>query len=87
MIDDWAGEGYGRRLVNRVGYWNAYDRHTDDILDDALSGGYDSIVFGDFIVVFEGVKIDILDVEESGLSSKKNKCRKFLQKKIFGRDF
>jgi len=65
MIDDWAGEGYGRRLVNRVGYWNAYDRHTDDILDDALSGGYDSIVFGDFIVVFEGVKIDILDVEES----------------------
>jgi len=65
MINSFRGEGYGENLVKRVGNWNAYDSETEEILKDALGGGYDSIVFGDFIVVFDGSQVEILDVDIS----------------------
>ena len=65
MINSFRGEGYGENLVKRVGNWNAYDSETEEILKDALGGGYDSIVFGDFIVVFDGGQVEILDVDVS----------------------
>lgn len=66
MINNLYGDGHGEKMVKRIGYWNTYDRETDEILNDALVRGCDSIVFGDFIVVFEGARVEILDVEEFG---------------------
>ena len=63
MINSFYGDGYGEGLVNRVGSWNAYDSQTDEILKDVIDGGYDSIVFGDFIVVFDDSQVNILDVD------------------------
>ena len=63
MINKIYGDGYGEKLVNRVGFWNAYDQETSDILGDALEKGCDSIVFGDFIVMFEVSTVEILDIE------------------------
>jgi len=64
MINEtYKEEGYGEKMVKRIGYWNTYDRETDDILSDALGKGCDSIVFGDFIVMFEVSTVEILDIE------------------------
>ena len=68
MINKIYGDGYGEKLVNRVGFWNAYDQETSDILGDALEKGCDSIVFGDFFVIFNDNQIEILDTEEKSIS-------------------
>ena len=68
MINNIYGDGYGEKLVNRVGFWNAYDQETSDILGDALGKGCDSIVFGDFFVIFNDNQVEILDIEEKSIS-------------------
>ena len=68
MINKIYGDGYGEKLVNRVGFWNAYDQETSDILGDAMEKGCDSIVFGDFFVIFNDNQIEILDTEEKSIS-------------------